>query len=480
MSNEAGVAMVTVLFVGAVLTVVSSTAFFISLQDFQAGADERRAAGALAYAEAGIDRFMLEIRGARWSWGELMQSGCGGAPVLTISGTIGNGTYNAQVRPQVCLPATILPNALEARKVIITSTGTHPTARRVVEQIASVKPKALPIGIFANRGISFSGSGQGGSTERIKVTNASLVTPGNIDRRDFAAFAGMDPYYGRGHFYPDTWSLEAPGNMPAAAHAGGSISCQTRDACAGDNTEHVGVDFPLNCTANEKIEPWRAAWDGSFNGGPVGTRSCAGSTVGVPPTTKFDWNDPTLRQRLGPERLTDEDLAALKQLAQTRGLYCNYAADGNGTCQYAGAPPVARNIGTAHDSNELITRGLPNNFVAYYDLAGNDPKSSFNTIKWNAGWSYCDEANPAATKTVTMIVPNGSVDFGGSGVVTGAVIADRGIVKTGGGATIHGTIIADELDIRGGSNFRLDDCWMKNMPFAYLDLTPLQWREIDR
>ena len=62
--EETGIAMVIVLFVGAALTVVASTAAFVTIQDFRAGGDDRRAAEALSYAESGVERLMLQIRRA--------------------------------------------------------------------------------------------------------------------------------------------------------------------------------------------------------------------------------------------------------------------------------------------------------------------------------------------------------------------------------------------------------------------------------
>src|SRR5687768_4057219 len=76
LAGERGVAMVTVLMVAAVLTVVSSTAAFITVQEFRAGTDDRRAGKALATAEAGIDRAMLWIRSFQLPWKDIVLSGC--------------------------------------------------------------------------------------------------------------------------------------------------------------------------------------------------------------------------------------------------------------------------------------------------------------------------------------------------------------------------------------------------------------------
>ncbi|MFN2525055.1 MAG: hypothetical protein ABR505_02150, partial [Actinomycetota bacterium] len=233
--GERGVAMITVLFIGAVLTVASSTAFFVTIQDFRAGDDERRAAQALAYAEAGIDRFLLEIPAI--DWGEMMVSGCNGRILQQINGRIGNGTYHVELRPVTCPPAGVVPRPRQNRseRLTLTSTGEHPAARRVVQQLIEVKPKGLPIALYAESRADSGGAGGG-----VRVTNASLITPGNLSGRDQLEFFGFDPFYSRHDFYPTFFpDFEDPGQMVSAAHAGGQITCQTPGGCGADKIEHT-------------------------------------------------------------------------------------------------------------------------------------------------------------------------------------------------------------------------------------------------
>ncbi|HEX2195353.1 MAG TPA: hypothetical protein VHJ76_00385, partial [Actinomycetota bacterium] len=74
--GEKGIAMMTVLFVGAAMTVVTSVAAMATIRDFRAGTDDRKATEALSYAEAGIDRLIHHIRGGTVGWGQLKQAGC--------------------------------------------------------------------------------------------------------------------------------------------------------------------------------------------------------------------------------------------------------------------------------------------------------------------------------------------------------------------------------------------------------------------
>lgn len=491
--DERGVAMLTVLFMAAVLTVVASSATFLAIREFQAASDDQRAAKALAYAEAGLDRFVLEIRGGGWTWGELLLSGCPGQVLRTISGTLGtNGTYTTQIRPRICPDPNNLPIARRSQEMIITSTGIQlqPSARRIVRQVIDLKPKGLPVGLYASSNVGIGGAGGG-----VRVQQTSLVTGGPILGRDQLEFAGMDPYYTRNDFYPDHFTdpNEVPGSMPASAHAGGFIECQAAQPCGPDKIEHTGdatgdglsatapTDRNINCTANNGPNPAIAAWDGSSNGGAVSlppTGPCSTLTAGqYAPTSLFDAAG--FRSRVTPQpTLTDEDRSALKSKAQSSGLYCSYNAAGNGTCTVAGGAPFS--APPSFTTGTLNLAAMPRTWTAYFEFAeGTLAKSNNNTVNWNLEVASCSN-NPSLNRSVTMVLSNGSLSVGSSGVVTGAVFAERGVVRTAGGALIHGTVIADELDIRGGSNFLVDDCWLRNMPIAFLDVIPLRWSEVDR
>src|SRR5918997_4715156 len=93
--DDAGVAMTTVLLMGAALTALTSTAVFVTVQDFRAGTDDRKAAEALAYAEAGVDRMVQYLRSAsNLTYATLIRKGCAD-PALTLpQGIIGNGTFS--------------------------------------------------------------------------------------------------------------------------------------------------------------------------------------------------------------------------------------------------------------------------------------------------------------------------------------------------------------------------------------------------
>src|SRR5688572_6768044 len=129
--DERGVALVTVLFVGAVMTVTVTAAAFIAVGEFRASNRDRGATTALALSEAGIDRTIQWIRSNRVPWRYLVLSGCT-APVngvtystVTLNGQIGTGTYSTTItRADSCVPApTAVPSPRVAQQMIITGTG---------------------------------------------------------------------------------------------------------------------------------------------------------------------------------------------------------------------------------------------------------------------------------------------------------------------------------------------------------------------
>src|SRR5918996_705854 len=94
--NQRGVAMMTVIYVAAVLMVVSSTATFLTIKEFRAGGDDRRGAEALGFAESGVDRLMLEFGRNPIPWGWISEAGCAKAPVTIPTGELGTDEfYNA-------------------------------------------------------------------------------------------------------------------------------------------------------------------------------------------------------------------------------------------------------------------------------------------------------------------------------------------------------------------------------------------------
>lgn len=501
--NERGVAMVTVLLIAAVLTVTSSTAAFITIREFGATNDDLRATRALAFAEAGIDRSLLAIRATtNFNWNDLVLAGCTVAgityPKQTLVATIGEGSYEVEIErenaPASC-PASV-PSPRDAQKVWITSTGRHPEATRRVRQHIEVQWRNLPIGLYAEQGADGGGSGD--------VTDVSLITGGEIQRRDQISFVGFDKFYKIGDFYPDSddprnrWlpgfytSADLALPMPAAAHAaGGSI------IATNGTVEHTSTTTSPNCRFNgNKGTNGQSLWDGSKSAptSPTVSSGCTsppenannawtlpfpnGAIISkrYPPTLNFQEAD---LARLAPTpRLTKEEYEFLKSTAKSSGLYCTATTATDFTsCEGPGTAPTGKTISDAN----LPATG---NVVVYVDFppgTTTEADSPQRTVTWQGkNLPLCSTSDPASNRSVIIVIRNGSLSLANGSQLSGALLVPEGTVSAAGGHTTEGTIIARVINISGTGTFKLSQCWIDNMSTLFLRVTGLKWRELDR
>ncbi|MGH2702486.1 MAG: hypothetical protein ACRDJ2_12035 [Actinomycetota bacterium] len=485
--NERGIAMTTVLFVGAALTAITSVASLSVIKEFGAGSDDRKAADALAYAEAGIDRSIQYIRGQ--NWGVLKTAGCE-KPALSEtstpplpSGTVGNGTFTATMRvfnPSGTTTATRyadgnpLGAACAARPatakdplfVVIKSIGEHPKAKRTVEQVVKIQSKGLPIGLFA-RSIDVGGTPN--------VYNVSMVSETQITGREKLVFQGCDPYYTLEQFYPDAPGLtttQCGAFIPSAAHAVSGIALKQN----GSNPEFGGN--PLNCTANSNPGAsgdarYQSIWDGdgtATSGAFSGTCTAWGNGPG---TSKFTEAD---KVRVSPQpELTPQDYEMIKQRAKEVGIYCSIGA--TTTCTRMGQSISAASVWNDTDIAPLYAAGT-NNILAYFEFTTGT--ATTNEIKWKAAAWPCNSVDPALTKSAVIVVRNGGMSVQNGAQINGALIMD-GDFKYNGSVEFLGSIISKSIiNASGGMTFSLNSCWVENMPWLFTNATPTQWSEIDR
>ena len=494
--SECGVAMVTVLLVGAVLTVVAATASFATIQELATSSDDSVSGQALAIAEAGVDRAIIGIRRGGTSstgnipWATMMKSGCNNNAegTLSFAGNVGGGSFRATVLPAVpmttCNLADVpMPNV--PQRVYLTSTGTVGGAERTVQQEVRVGGTNLPIGLFATSDVDVNGAG---NNSPARVRRISLVTGGNLSDRNFIAFDGYDPWYTQDDFYGNgvdnrcsdaqtaANTCNSVEHLPAAAHAVGLIECASNGPCGTTKNEHdpAADDHPVSCNANPNGSlANQSAWDGSFYGAvsTSGTvTSCANTAMGVPPTTKYP--APGVGAIPIPS-LNPEEHANLKAAALSTGLYCTLTQ-----CRIKGGTPF-NNTGT-FAGNDPGWATLPNNFTAYFDFPNAGyPQPPAHRVNWSANVSACSN-NQATNKSAVIVVHNGDFTVAGGTLLSGAIIAQEGDVSFGGGASINGSVISRSLTVGGNGNFTLDDCALANLLFPFLDLTPVRWVELDR
>ncbi|MGH2556236.1 MAG: hypothetical protein ACRDHO_11025 [Actinomycetota bacterium] len=456
--DELGVAMATVLLVGATLTAVGTTASFVTIRELRQGTADRKAAEALAYAEAGVDRFLLELRSGLINYSEVFRAGCE-APALELSGSFGtNRSFTATLFVTDCsnrpfddrVPPNPDPNGTLFSR--IRSVGEHPTAKRVIDQDLEITALGLPIGVYAET-IDANGSDV--------MTNVSVVSPGDFKGREKVGFVGDDPYYTLDDFY-GTGST-AP--IPAAAHVAGRITFVQ----GGGRPEHPPSP---NCTANPKGAAGQSVWDGdNWTSNPddaVLTSGCS-HPAGFPPTSLFTSED--LKNVVPQPALDEDDYAALKQAAKSFGIYCSLP--GTNTCTKLGSTwNMPANI------QDADLAGVPKQFILYIDYTSGDPL--VNEIKWKSDdfWPCSDD--PALHHSVIIVIRGGGISMQSGTKITGAIIAPDGEVDSQGSYEFEGTVIAKKFWYRGGAEISLSDCWINNMPGPFLKAELIRWTEVDR
>lgn len=513
--DQRGVAMVTVMLVGAVLSAVATVAAFSTVQELRASGDDRRGSAALAYAEAGIERMVEYIRSGKVTWNDIRLAGCFDGtrtrpplqlPSGSLGGAVGDGSGSFIVELSVFrystdatlrLPPGSCPADPDTTSIprgtfyfAITSRGTHPAATRVIRQVVGIGALGLPVGIFAQN-VHVHGTPS--------MSSISVVTPNDVFGREKMGFTGTDPYYRLKDFWPQlAGSSDGELSIPAAVHSMGSLYLKDQAQNGAEHPNAKGNPTTLNCSATNRGTPGQSMWDqsGPDIGGeiPLGTPACSnwtGTPAGPPPSSELEDLEPVTPR---PE-LSDQDYLTLRNTAMQDGLYCKVATDNTKTCTKMGAAwiPGGNNANAAQITvdhaavNDPTTGVLARHktFVAYFEYENGSSTTQIeqNVIKWDAAVGPCS-SDPEQNRSVVAVVRNGSFRVESGVTVNGAFFVPEGTMTTTGGATINGTIIAKNFDNRGGANFSLDsggeDCWLQNMPGPFLSVNPAAWSEIDR
>lgn len=488
--DQTGVALVTVLFVAAALTVISSTAAFVTISELRAGNNDRRALAALSYAEAGIDRFVSFIKSGQVTYKDLNVAGCSKPPLALPTGQVQVGTYSASLtvydpNPPSGNPADRfpiapnggacatrptnpnLPGQADQSFFVITSVGKHPAATRTVRQVIALELIDLPVGVYA-RSVNMQSS-------KHPFYTVSMMSETEITHRRSISFVGNDPFYRVEDFFTGATGRAMTAAVPAAAHAAvQNYLFQSRDPefefvtkqCAGNGNDSGAI-------------PSQSLWDsdGSAGSGPISS-GCPGWAAGAewPAESKFT---AAQLQDLAPAKLSEQDHQTLRDAAQRYGVYCSLPGVGGtglSTCYKQGVVQSGTDIVAYVETTSLST----NNFITYIDFRSGTALENNMTARFTV-WGCND--NPDLSKSVVTVVRNGGVDWGGAGgnKVNGALIIDGDFAATG-SFEFNGSIVAGgTLNIRSSSQkFGINECWVQNMPAAFFRSTPVQWAEVDR
>jgi hypothetical protein len=484
--NEAGVAMMTVILVAAALTAVATASSVIAIQGLRSSAEDWRGSRAESYAEAGLQRFLSDLKTGGVGINAVITAGCSTAPVSIPPGIVGNGTYAAELTvynpnttPQVPPSPWTLANATSppcigrssSTKVpqlyAITSTGTtgavaSPTpgtagvGRRVIRGVVTISGSGLPVGVYV-RNVDANGNPD--------FNNISLFARGDVVGREKLAFTGNDLYYTIG----DVYNTSSTTPIPAAVHATGAIYATT--------STKKGMEHPPNpnCNANPRGTAGQSVYDGSAYGQTPLTTGCANFVAGgFPPTSKFtnaDLDRITGRNTL--PQLSALEYSSMKSSAQSSGIYCAMTSSSAGSCTRPG-------VSFAYPGTWVNAPHVDalQNFVVYIEFpSGSNPLN--NDVKWNASVTPCS-TNAALNRSVVLVVRNGSVTLRGGGSMYGSVIAPEGYVDAAGNYTVTGSVVANQLRLRGTAAFKLDACSVANTPATLINVSGGRWSEVDR
>lgn len=490
---QRGVALVTVLFIGATLTVLTTTAALVSIRGLRATGADAQSARAMAAAEAGLERFMLDIKRGVISIGSMKTAGCETPPIALPPGTLGPGTYNVQLtiyEPTQSKKVPDSPWAFGNRNAspcmprfspnlyAITATGTQGSGTRVVRQVIRAIPgkSKFPLGIYADK-IDANGNPD--------LNNISVFTRGDIAGRAKMSLSGIDENYTMRDVYSEnafggfswTGGLTWDSNIPAAVHATGEIYLKGTNA---RGREHPPAP---RCDANDTRNggyALQSEWDGSAcsgctNGGAMTSDTCGG-LAGYPPTARFTQAD--LDRIAQVRNFTEEEYSTLKSTAQTSGIYCNFATAVNACWKNGVAGAADQNW----QNGDLPTTSPT--LIAYFDFPGS-VNTSANTIQWSATWRaisgvMCNAVDPADNRMLVAVVRNGSFSFGGNAQVTGAFLAPEGDFDSTGTPILHGSVTARTFRVRGNATFESSSCFAAGLPTTSSELTIGGWSEVDR
>jgi hypothetical protein len=491
-TNERGVALVTVLFVGATLMVLTTTAALVSVRGLRATTADAQSGRALAVAEAGLERFMLDVKRGAVPVASMKEAGCGSAPIALPPGTLGPGTYAVeltiyeptQTKKVPTSPWSIANDSAPpcstrtSNLYAITATGRQGSGTRVVRQLVRATPgkSKFPLGIYADR-IDSNGNPD--------MNNISVFTAGDIVGRAKMSFSGIDENYTMRDVYDATafggfsWAggLNWDSPIPAAVHATGEIYLK--------GTNNRGREHPpsANCTANDTRNGGyvlQSEWDGSAcsgctNSGAITSDTCVG-LAGYPPTARFTQAD--LDRIAQVRNFTEEEYASLKATAQTSGIYCDFSAAVDDCWKNGVLGASDKNWSTA----DLPTTS--STLIAYFDFPYST-NTSGNNITWSATWTalsggMCNLTNPADNRTLVAVVRNGNFSFGGNAQVTGAILVPEGDFDSTGTPVLHGSVTARTFRVRGNATFESSSCFASSLPTTTGELSFAGWTEVDR
>jgi Tfp pilus assembly protein PilX len=466
--DDRGAAIITVLLLLTVLSGVASTLVLLTNNNLQSASRDRQAIGALATADGGVAQALeyLRMNGAgsvtcTEASAKLLITAPASVPATDPCRTNPAGWTSPVTPTQVntssggtCTAGatcyTVHLTAIERYNPPAVKVGTYRIhsrgvfgggpATRAVSVDVKVKPMTLPIGVFGKEL-----DGNGGTV----LYDVSLFTTDCVSPR----------WDGSGNGTRFTGGLDPFWDEPAAANSVATISTGTNCAASG-NIHKDGVV----CPSSSELHYDRDSEGGALPvGSPCGSYYNAAGELKTRTTTKFTYDDlRTYGYR--PGGLTDRQYEALRIRASSQNLL-NVTPDG-------------MKIGL----DAAVAAGI-NNPVVYIDNLAATANFSFKESHVPAAF-HREPGGACHNRAVLIVVRNAGMIYqsgnSSSSWRSMSLLVPEGSYRGNGGYNVLGTLFANNISLGGNEQFRLDDCYVDNMPGALLDLDVVSFREDDR
>lgn len=473
--DDAGVAMLLVMGVAAIITVLTVTVSTVSLNNLKNTSRDKQAGSAFATSEAGVAEVVERIRNGslpliRFTCMEptdpnvALPASCLGTTMSWTSSVAPmevpvDGGSAPCLASQTCykvwvgtLRAYDPINGVRSGLYRVHSKGIFgngPAASTVVVDL-EVRPELFPIGVFGEKV-----TGNGGTA----IHNESLFTRACVSPRQNGTgngtrFEGIDVYW----------------DQPASAHSTTMITTTNGCGTGGDihqtsncpenaalNNDQSAAGGPITTTSGCYVNR-RARANGTTYPDALPTEGCTPRADGLCDSTSFTIKD---LERYGyrPRGLSDDQYEAMANRARATSTY---------------------NITPAQLSTRLsaaLTAGVKQP-VVYIDCAvqpGLCPSGTYQFSVSDIPAAFQQAPDPPGTYTrcasgpqpvVTFVLAQGNLVFqgGNSTWFDAAIFVPDGQWRGNGGYSVLGTLFANDVSLGGNEKFQLDSCFIRDLP----------------
>lgn len=443
--DDAGIALLTVIMVGAVLAAMGIVVAGMTVSNLAGAGRDRAGASALSVAEAGVADAIsyIKTKGVR-SICDTCTSQYNVNNPVTRTYSSGSAVVSISVVSAYSPPAT------RAGRYLITSVAQTPVSKpgkRTIKQTVEVKPLSFPLGIYVNGKLNLAG--------QVKVQQESIFSSSCVDSRTKLTFQAG----------PTGSVLDPFNNIPAGVHSPAYVTTTNLGACAASASSALTSDAGVihrngaPCSTNYP-------YDQDGLGGPfrsVDTYCSSGTSgYGDYDTKGSGFDDATMRDTYGykPRGLTDDEYASLKAKAKAAGTYFP-----------AGSPVVWPSAST----NVNAAGYSPVIYVEGQDVS---LQNELNSYAW-----VSDPSCTAVHPNFVLVIERGNLSVGSNTAMTGYVFVPDGTVDYTGGASLTGTIFSKDLKLAGGGsapyNVGLNECFASYANGGILGVSKVRFREAD-